>query len=75
MYTLLKIIKGTRVRNDIAGLPYMLHFMHAVCHVGDCLSYIIRHGCVISRVKTMGLGLDAHPHPLYKDWLVVSRIN
>ena len=37
-YTLLKIIKGTHVRNVIAGLPYMLHFMHVMCHVADCLS-------------------------------------
>ena len=29
----------------------------------------------ISRVKTMQLGVDAHPHPYYKDWLVVSLIN
>ena len=29
-YTLLKIIKGTHVRNVISGLPYMLRVMHAV---------------------------------------------
>ena len=29
-YTPLKIIKGTHVRNVISGLPYMLHFTHAV---------------------------------------------
>ena len=29
--TLLKIIKGTHVRNVISGLPYMSHFMHSVC--------------------------------------------
>ena len=28
--TLLRIIKGTHVRNVIYGLPYMLHFTHAV---------------------------------------------
>ena len=32
IYTLLK----THVKNGISGLPYMLHFMHAV---DDCLSY------------------------------------
>ena len=31
IYTLLKIIKGTYVRNVISGLPYMLHFMNSVC--------------------------------------------
>ena len=39
--TLLKIIKGTRVRN---GLPNMLQFMYVVCMVGDCLRYIKCHG-------------------------------
>ena len=39
-YILLKIIKETHIRNVIADLPYMLHFMHAACHVADCLSYI-----------------------------------
>ena len=29
--TLLKIIKGTHVRNGITDLPYILHFMHDVC--------------------------------------------
>ena len=31
VYTLLKIIKGTHVRNGITDLPYILHFMHDVC--------------------------------------------
>ena len=40
LYTLLKIIKGTHVRNGIAGLPDMLHFVHDVCLIGLCISYI-----------------------------------
>ena len=38
--TLLKIIKGTHVRNDITGLPNMLQFMYVICMIGDCLRYI-----------------------------------
>ena len=30
-YTLLKIIKGTRVMNGITDLPYILHSMHDMC--------------------------------------------
>ena len=55
---LLKIIKGTHVRNGIAGLPYIFHFMHDACLIGWCLSYRM-----ISMVKTMLLGVGAHPHP------------
>ena len=33
--TLLKIIKGTHVRNGIYVLPYMLHVMQAVCQSGS----------------------------------------
>ena len=29
-----QIIKGTHVRNGIAGLPYILHFMYVVCLIG-----------------------------------------
>ena len=38
--SLLKLIKGTHVRNGIAGLRYMLQCMHAGFMVIDCLSYI-----------------------------------
>ena len=38
--TLLKIIKGTHVRNGMTGLPYSLHFMHDVWLIDYCLSYI-----------------------------------
>ena len=34
---LLKIIKGTHVRNDISGLPNMLQCMHAVFPLGGCI--------------------------------------
>ena len=44
IYTLLIIIKGTHVRNDITGLPNMLQFMYVMCMVGDCLRYITNHG-------------------------------
>ena len=47
----------------------MLHFMYVVCMVGDCLRYIQSHGCMISRVKTMQLGVDVLPHPYIRiDW-------
>ena len=40
-----KYLREHIVRNVIADLPYMLHFMHAACHVADCLSYIKKsHG-------------------------------
>ena len=36
-YTLLKIIKGTHVRNDITGLSNKLQIMYVMCMSGDCL--------------------------------------
>ena len=43
--SLLKIIKGTRVRNGITGLPYILHFMHDVWLIVCCLSHKNRPEC------------------------------
>ena len=61
--------------SGIADLASMLHFMQDMCLLGNCLSNIKSHGCMIFRVKTMPLGVGEHPHPYYKDWLVVSMIN
>ena len=41
----------------------MLQYKYIDCMVGDCLRYIQSYGCMISRVKTMQLGVYAHPHP------------
>ena len=61
---LLKVIKGTHVRNGITGLSNKLQFTFVMGMVGDCVRYIKSHGWMISRVKTLQLGVDAHPTPI-----------
>ena len=33
--------------------------------VWDYVSYVISHGSIINVVKTMHVGADVHPHPVY----------
>ena len=44
VYTLLKIIKGTHVRNVIYGIPHNVALYSCCMIVGYCISYVISNG-------------------------------